>query len=169
MVFGYSVLYFLLCLLVYNRDACDSEEFADRKEIIVFLCVVSIVVMFMAFLLEILAIRGKVDSCLQKTSSPEALHLNKALGTLKNLARMKSHEGSDSDGTTDNTTSSDENRAVKKRHKHARRRDYQSYTMPASKPRHHHHHRPHSNYPSESNSTSNNALNMETDEALTSV
>eukprot|EP00050_Salpingoeca_kvevrii_P008069 m.300459 g.300459 ORF g.300459 m.300459 type:complete len:359 (+) comp14462_c0_seq1:188-1264(+) len=69
-VFLYTIIYFLLCLITYNREICaNSEDFIDRREVIVFLCVVSIIVMSFAWILEILAKAGKVDALMQASTN----------------------------------------------------------------------------------------------------
>ena len=61
LAYAYTLVFYLVCLLVFNGTSCTSAEFSIKQSVIVFLCSVCLIVMFLALLLEELAKRGKVD------------------------------------------------------------------------------------------------------------
>eukprot|EP00048_Salpingoeca_helianthica_P017438 m.237241 g.237241 ORF g.237241 m.237241 type:complete len:277 (-) comp21011_c0_seq1:23-853(-) len=73
----YAGAFFLICLLTFNQSSmCNSQLYSQKRNVIVFLCVICLVILFAAWVIEMIAKRGKIDSFIEKrlnrsgTSSP---------------------------------------------------------------------------------------------------
>jgi hypothetical protein len=98
--FLYTLVYYLVCLLVFNSSIqCDSAVFTIRQHVIVFLCGVCMVVVASAWALEELALRGKVDKFMKK-GSRDVYYVRKKLQSSRHETRMEMGDVTQSTSTS---------------------------------------------------------------------